>query len=327
MTGVERVCFCNSGTEAVMTALRLARAATGRNRVAMFKWSYHGHFDATLGRPKKSSGCDDTIPAVPGVAPRFVADLVMLDYGDPASFAVLDRYAGDLAAVLVEPVQSLNPEIQPRDFLHDLRRWTEAHGVALIFDDILLGFRIHPAGSQKYFGVTADIVTYGKIIGGGFPIGVVGGGATFMDGIDGGVWHFGDDSAPKRKRTYFAGTFNKNPITMAASAAVLEDLRQQGEALQEGLNHRTARLARQLNDYFQSNQFPLRVVYFGSMFRFRGPPGLDLLSYELLARGVYVWEGGSCFLSSAHSDADIEFVVDAVERAAQHLWDAELLGC
>jgi glutamate-1-semialdehyde aminotransferase len=316
MTGVQRVCFCNSGTEAVMTALRLARAATKRSKIAMFKWSYHGHFDGTLGRPRTLDGRVQTIPLAPGIASKFVEDVLMLDYGEPSAFETLDVARDEIAAVIVEPVQSLRPNLQPKAFLHNLRAWCNSNGAALIFDEILLGFRIHPGGAQAIFDVEADLVTYGKILGGGLPIGVVGGKACFMDAIDGGCWNYGDRSGPSGGRTFFAGTFNKNPLAMAVAHAVLSELEGSKGTLQAELNLRTAHFADRLNKFMTEHQVPISVAHFGSMFRFVGAANLDLFHYGLVHRAVYVWEGRTCFFSTAHSDEDIEAVASAAAEVA-----------
>ncbi len=318
LTGVDRVAFCNTGTEAVMTALRLARATTGRNGVALFQGSYHGHFDGVLanaGAGASSSG--NAEPLSPGTPPGFTQDLLVLDYADQAaSMEALERHRSRLAAVLVEPIQSRRPGLQPRAFLHALRDWTRRAGVALIFDEVLLGFRIAQGGAQEWAGVEADLVTYGKIIGGGLPIGVVGGRRDFMDRLDGGGWMPGS-SGPMPGAVFFAGTFNKNPLTMAASVAVLRQLEQEGSQLQNRLNQRTAELVTRLNDVFAQRTNAYRVDSAGSLFRFIGVP--DLFYYHLLARGVYVWEGRTCFLSTAHTDSDLEFIVDAVQETAAAL--------
>ncbi len=319
MTGVERVCFCNTGTEAVMTSLRLARAATRRNKIAMFKWSYHGHFDETLGRPRLGGGQNRTVPLAPGVSPKFVDHVVMLDYGEPASFKALDPVRDELSAVIVEPVQGMRPHVQPKAFLHELRRWCDRHEVVLIFDEILVGFRIQPGGAQAHFGVEADLVTYGKIVGGGLPIGVVAGKAKYMNAMDGGPWSFGDDSRPAGGRTFFAGTFNKNPLGMAVARAVLSKLDEEGARLQDRLNHRTERFAAQMNRFFRAQGIPVTVAHFGSLFRFMSAVNLDPFFFRLLDKGVFVWEGRSCFFSTAHTDEDIGFVAAAVKEAALHL--------
>lgn len=317
LTGTERVAFCNSGTEAVMTALRLARTKTGRNQIAIFSGAYHGHFDGILA--KEASDGLSTTPVASGITANAVADVLVLDYGEPKSLEILHAHADQLAAVLVEPVQGRRPDLQPREFLQQLRQLTATAGIALIFDEVLLGFRIHLGGAQAWFGIEADIVTYGKIVGGGIPIGVVAGKAIYMNGIDGGLWNYGDASYPQAEKTFFAGTFNKNHLGMAVARAVLQHLKSQGTGLQEQLNQRTSYLATTLNTYFEQEGVPIRIVYFGSLFRFAFSGNFDLLFYHLLSRGVYIWEGRNCFLSTAHTDEDIEYVIQAVKQSIEEM--------
>jgi amino acid adenylation domain-containing protein len=319
LTGMERVAFCNSGTEAVMTAMRLARAATGRSLIAIFTGSYHGGFDGVLARARMMNGSLEVAPMAPGVTQHLVGDVMLLDYGATESLDLVRRHAGELAAVLVEPVQSRRPDLQPKEFLKELRKVTAESGIALIFDEIITGFRIHPGGAQAWFGVQADIATYGKVIGGGMPIGVVAGKASYMDGIDGGMWNYGDDSYPQSVMTFFAGTFCKHPLAMAAARAVLKRMKLEGPSLQQRLNERAARLADTLSDYFKSEELPIRIAHFGSQFRFMFSENLDLLFYHLLDQGVYVWEGFTCFLSTAHSDEDIEYLIKAVKGSVEAL--------
>ncbi|ESA33423.1 non-ribosomal peptide synthetase [Leptolyngbya sp. Heron Island J] len=316
LTGMERVTFTQSGTEAVMTALRLARTATHRHLIVRFENAYHGHFDGVLAR----SAVDNTaVPIAPGIPPGMVEDVLVLPYGDPSALQVIQQRASEIAAVLVEPVQSRRPDLQPRDFLQQLRRITQDHGVALILDEIITGFRIHPGGAQTWFGVEADLATYGKVLGGGIPIGIVAGKAHYMDGIDGGLWHYGDDSYPSVERTFFAGTFCKPPLAMAAAKAVLLHLKQQGADLQTQLNQRTEVFAQRLNTFFDQAEVPIQIVHFGSLFRFTFTGNYDLLFYHLIEQGVYVWEGRNCFLSTAHTEADIEQIIQAVQTAVAQM--------
>jgi amino acid adenylation domain-containing protein len=222
-------------------------------------------------------------------------------------------------------VQSRRPDLQPKEFLQQLRQLTEAAGTALIFDEVLTGFRIHPGGAQAWFGIEADIATYGKIVGGGMPIGVVAGKATYMNGIDGGLWNYGDTSYPQAEKTFFAGTFNKNHTGMAAALAVLKHLKRQGSTLQQQLNQRTSQLAATLNAYFEDQDVPIRIVHFGSLFRFTFSGNLDLLFYHLLEKGVYIWEGRNCFLSTAHTDKDIDYVIQAVKDSVEELREGGFL--
>jgi amino acid adenylation domain-containing protein len=321
MTGMERVTFTNSGTEAVMTALRLARAVTGRTRIALFDGSYHGSFDGVLAR-RAGSGGQRSLPSSPGVPRGMIDDMMVLDYGSPAALDALRAVGGELAAVLVEPVQSRRPGLQPREFLRQLRRLTEEVGAALIFDEVVTGFRVHPGGVQALFDVRADIATYGKVVGGGMPIGILTGRPEFMDAIDGGPWSFGDDSYPRTDKIFFAGTFCKHPLAMAAARAVLGHLEASGPGLQQRLNERTAVLVDELNGLLAAERVGARVLSFGSLFRFdfsRDLETSELLFYHLLEKGIYTWEGRNCALSTAHTDADLEHIVRAVKESIAEL--------
>lgn len=325
LTGLDRVAFCNSGTEAVMTALRLARTATTRNKVAIFAGSYHGTWDGILVDPQSVDGKQVALPMVPGVTPEMVKEMLVLNYGSAKSLEVLKAHVHELAAVLVEPVQSRKPELQPREFLHEVRRLTEEAGVALIFDEVITGFRILPGGAQSWFGVQADLATYGKIIGGGMPIGAVAGKTAFMNPIDGGMWSYGDSSIPSAKTTLYSGTFCKHPLAMAAARAVLKRIKEEGSELYTELNRRTARLGDTLNAYFEHQGVPLRLSNFGSLFRIGGSyqltfqDGMDLLFYHLIAKGIYIWEGRNWFLSTEHTSEDIERIVSVVQESIEEM--------
>lgn len=318
LTGVERVAYYNSGTEAVMVSLRLARAATGRSKVVLFSGSYHGTFDGVLAL---GGVTNRSTPLAPGVLQSSIEDVVVLNYGTEGSLDYIREHAEQLAAVLVEPVQSRRPDYRPQSFLHELRIITENAGTALIFDEVITGFRMHQGGAQAMLNVRADLVTYGKVIGGGLPIGIVAGTARFMDGIDGGMWQYGDASYPtnENRRTFVAGTFCHHPLAMAASMAVVDKLAEEGEALQHNLNHRTAKMASHLNEWFQNENVPIKVVYCGSLFRFAFKGDLELFYYHMLDKGVYIWEGRNCFLSTAHTEEDINKVVQAVKESVFEL--------
>ena len=322
LTGAERVAFCNTGSEAVMAALRLARTVTGRSKIVIFAGSYHGISDGVLARPRSADGGRTSLPVAPGIPAGMVDEVLVLEYGSPASLAAIEAHRDDLAAVLVEPVQSSRPDLQPREFLHSLRGLTEKAGIALIFDETILGFRVHPGGAQAWFGVRADIATYGKVIGGGMPIGVIAGKAPFLDAVDGGTWSYGDDSYPRANQTFFAGTFSKHPLTMAAAAAVLDHLKAGGPALQRGLNERTERFCAELNAFFDERGLPVRANRFSSFFRLAFDPSLrtgNLLYYHLMARGYHIWEGRTFFLSTAHTDAELEGLLQAFREGAEEL--------
>jgi len=322
LTGVERVAFFNTGTEAVMVALRLARAATGRDKIVLFAGSYHGTYDGVLALSNPSGDRPgDAIPIAPGLLQCMADNIVVLNYGTKQSLEVIKELGSEIAAVLCESVQSRRPDHQPKEFLHELREITEENGTALIFDEVITGFRISAGGAQEFYGIKADIVTYGKVIGGGMPIGIVAGKARYMDGIDGGMWNFGDRSIPPNEsgRTFVAGTFCHHPLAMEASLAVLKNIKEQGRELYNELNMKTQRLTDTLNSYFEEENVPIRMVRFGSLFRFVLKGDFELLFYYLIEKGIYIWEGRNCFISTAHTDNDIDFIINAVKESIKEM--------
>ncbi len=316
MTGFDRVTFTNSGTEAVMAAMRLARAATKRDKIVSFEGAWHGHADSVMGmRVEEIDGVPTTKPVSPGTPAGAVADQWVLPFNDPASLDFIRRHASSIAAVMVEPVQSRNPKVQPKEFLHELRRITSESGSLLLFDEMITGFRTHPQGAQGWFGIKADMATYGKVIGGGLPIGVVAGRADLMDPIDGGMWDYGDTSYPLINRVVFGGTFCQHPLAMTASLATLKYLKAQGQSLQNDLNTKTARFAETLNAWFTQEQVPIQIAWFGSLFRFEFSSNFELLFYHMNLRGVFVWEWRNCFLSTAHTQEDLDRVIQVVKES------------
>lgn len=324
-TGMDRVAFCNTGSEAVMASLRLARTVTGRDLVVTFKGDYHGTFDEVLYR---SSAKQKTLPAAPGIMPSMFENLIVLDYGAPESLDILRQQAEDIAAVLVEPVRSRDPGLQPQEFLQELRSITEQSEAALIFDEVVTGFRVHPGGAQAYFGVQADLATYGKVVGGGLPIGIVAGKADYMDALDGGQWQFGDDSVPEVGVTFFAGTFVRHPLALAAAKAVLTKLKALGPTPQRQLADKVSQFTSHLSQYCQQVGAPVFVKSFSSFFYITYADEVSyggLLFYLLRAKGVHVWEYRPCFFTLAHTDADIAFVTQAFKDSIRELQMAGLL--
>lgn len=324
LTGVERVAFCNTGSEAVMTAMRLARAVTGRDVIAFFEGSYHGNFDEILAIPTERGPS----PMAPGTPDETIANVMILKYGADESLEAIRAHGGNLAAVLVEPVQSRNPSLQPREFLKQLREITREAGVALIFDEIVTGFRLAQGGAQAFYDIRADIVTYGKLVGGGIPASVVAGKAEFLDAIDGGPWDYGDASVPEKGVTFFAGTFAKHPLAMAAMRAVLTHLKARGPKLQEEVNARTSHFAADLNAFFQQENVSVRIRHGASFFIFESfgefepqiqPITMDLMFYLLMEKGVYTWERRICYFSTVHTDEDVQYIIRAVKESVTEL--------
>ena len=314
LTGMERAAFCNTGSEAVMAAMRVARAVTARDKVVYFTGDYHGTFDEVLLRATPHGAA----AIAPGVMAGHAGNVSVLVYGAESSLEFIRAHGHEIAAVIVEPIQSRHPEVQPRAFLHELRRITAEAGTALIFDEVVTGFRVALGGAQEYYGVRADLATYGKVIGGGYPIGVVAGKAEYMDALDGGAWQFGDDSAPEAGMTFFAGTFVRHPLALAAAKAVLHHLKDAGPSLQETLSRKVATAARAVEESFKGAGFEIPVHPCGSWFTLTMPAEArfgSLLYYQMRARGIHILESYPCFFTTAHSDEDFARAVDTFRES------------
>jgi glutamate-1-semialdehyde aminotransferase/acyl carrier protein len=310
----DRVAFCNTGSEAVLATLRLARTATGRDLVVMFSGAYHGIFDEVVVRPTKAR----TMPAAPGIPQASVENMLVLPWNDPAAFDVIRQRGEEIAAVLVEPVQSRAPHIQPAEFLKELRTITQKIGAALIFDEVVCGFRVAPGGAQEHFGIQADLGSYGKVVGGGLSIGIVAGKREYMDALDGGHWEYGDASVPEVGVTYFAGTFVRHPIAMAAAKASLLFMKEQGPGLQRGLNEKTRGFVDKLNALFRAEEAPIKLHHFGSVMKFAltgEVPYGEIVFAHMRERGVHIWDGRPCFMTMAHQEADLAAVIETFKKA------------
>ena len=324
-TGQDRAALCNTGSEAVLGAMRIARTVTGRSLIVAFSGSYHGIVDEVIVRGTKKL---KTFPAAPGIMPEAVQNMLILDYGTPESLEIIRQRAHELAAVLVEPVQSRRPEFQPVEFLKEVRKITAAANTPLIFDEVITGFRMHPAGTQGLFGIQADIGTYGKVIAGGLPIGVIAGSKLYMDALDGGTWRYGDHSGPESGVTYFAGTFVRHPLALASTKATLEYLKAKGPELQREMTDKTKRLADKLNEICTKNAVPAYIAQFGSLWKVKFKeelPYLELLFTLLREKGVHIWDGFPCFLTAAHTDKEVDFIVSKFEQSVDELIAAGFL--
>lgn len=334
LTGMERVAFSNTGTEAVMTAIRVARAATGRDKIALFSGTYHGHSDSTSVKAQKLGSNPCAVPGYPGITQNVAKDCLVLEYFNPQSLERIKEHEQELAAVLIEPVCRQRLDLNPKEFLQQLRQLTRESGIALIFDEIKTGFRIHLGGGQALFDVQADIATYGKIVGGGMPIGVIAGKKDYMNRIDGGIWNYGDESLPKWEMTNFSGTFCKHPLSMAAALAVLRHLKTQGSTLQQQLGQRTSQLIKKLNACYEAERLPIQLANCGSLFNpislgtshssgnsgslENMMVGISLIYYHLINKGVHLRQS-SCVLSTAHTDEDLDHIIQAVKNSIEEL--------
>ena len=309
-TGFDRSALCSTGSEAVLGCIRIARTVTGRSLIVAFTGSYHGIIDEVLVRGTKKL---KSFPAAAGIMPEAVKNILVLDYGTDEALSIIKERADEIAAVLIEPVQSRRPEFVPIDFIKEVRKITSASGSALIFDEVITGFRMHPGGAQALFDVRADLASYGKVVGAGIPIGVIAGKKEFMDALDGGTWNYGDSSYPEVGVTYFAGTFVRHPLALASAKASLLYMKEKGPKLQLELNEKGDRIAKTLNKEIEKRHLPFFVANYGSLWKVKFNeeiPYSELMFTLMRQKGIHILDGFPCFVTEATSNNDIERLID-----------------
>ena len=320
MPSIEKIRMVNSGTEATMSALRVARGYTGRDKIVKFIGCYHGHADSLL--VKAGSGAATFgQPDSPGVTKGTAKDTITVPYNDIEAFVNLMNEQGDeIAAVIVEPVAGNMNCVPPKEgFLQGIREICNQYGALFIIDEVMTGFRVSLAGAQAYYGVTPDLTTLGKVIGGGMPVGAVGGKKAIMQHL-----------APTGP-VYQAGTLSGNPIAMAAGLACLTELKKAGN--EQHLAELTTKLCDGLKALAQKHNVPFVINHVGGMFGIFFTDQKQVTSYaevmkcdtekfkvffhKMLDQGVYLapsaFEAG--FMSLAHTNEDIEKTLAAADIA------------
>ncbi len=322
---LEMVRLVNSGTEATMHAIRVARGYTGRNKVVKFEGCYHGAHDYVL--VKAGSGAaTHGAPTSLGIPQETSKNTVVLPFNDVESLdKAVAQNKDEIAAVIVEPVIGNSGLILPKDgYLQAIRKITKEHGIVLIFDEVITGFRLALGGAQEYFNIIPEIATLGKIMGGGFPIAAFGGKKEIMELL-----------SPLGK-VYQAGTFSGNPVSVTAGLTVLEILTRERNALYKRLELMCNRIRNGLRDIVEDAKIPAQVSGLASMFQIFFTDRL-ILNYEaaqtsdkakfmryqqqLMKRGVFVppSQFETCFLSTAHTDEDLGKTLEAMDPAIRSL--------
>ena len=322
--GIEKVRLVNSGTEACMTALRIARGVTGKQKLIKFQGCYHGHADPFLVEAGSGALTLGT-PSSHGLASETVQNTLVAQYNNISSVeTLLQEYDGEIAAIIIEPVAGNMGCIPPSvDFLKALRALATKHGVCLIFDEVMTGFRLAQGGGQELYSVEADLVTFGKIIGGGIPVGAVAGKNRWMDCL-----------APLGQ-VYQAGTLSGNPLATTAGITMLTELKNNASVYQY-LDSVGKLLENGLTEVFSKAGFPVRINRVGSMISifftenvvetFTDVQNSDMnlfaaFFHEMLENGVHLPPSGyeSWFLSTTHTDNLIDFTISAAEKSIQKI--------
>jgi glutamate-1-semialdehyde 2,1-aminomutase len=321
--------FCNSGSEATMRAARLARAYTEKSKIAMFGGGWHGGNDLMLYEDDYNS--DEKRPLAmlkSGGLPKDLLDLVLfLPYNSDAALDSIEQHKDGLAMVIIEPSQGSNPRDDVGDFLHQLREITSRFNILLCFDEIITGFRVALGGCQEYYGVKADIVTYGKTLGGGLPVGMVCGNQEIMNAI-----HGSDHEIP----VFMGGTFSANPLVMCLAKSILQYLINNKDTVYPYLNQNGKYIRDMVNEFCLTENIPVRMMGIGSMSRLIFTEKLiesrrqrdkyeieDEIQklfylYLLLKKGIHVSSNRVIFISTEHHKEHIEQITQSIIQSLKY---------
>ncbi|MBI5921875.1 MAG: aminotransferase class III-fold pyridoxal phosphate-dependent enzyme [Betaproteobacteria bacterium] len=334
---LDRYIFCNSGAEATMRATRIARAFSRKPKIALFGGGWHGGSDVLLFEENPASPHDQpqAMFKSAGIPDELLDSVILLPYNSPAAFGIIKAHAHELALVIIEPSQGSNPRADVAGFLTELREVTERNGVLLCFDEIITGFRIAAGGCQEFYGIEADLATYGKIIGGGLPVGVVASRAGILDEVT--------VRAQDAQKVFLGGTFSANPLVMHVAKAVLDRLSECRETIYPDLNRRGQDLRDRVSHYCIDHAIPVRMMGIGSMNRVLftdrevksrrdrdhyelGKQVQDVFyKYLLLEHGIFVNKNRVMFLSTLHDDAIVETLASAINASLEFFQTNDLM--
>ena len=325
----EEVIWANTGTEATMYAMRAARAFTGKSKIGVFDGAYHGAHDYALFYATFEEGTNDKPNGMyvsSGISDVIKNDtLELLPYRNEAAFDLIRKNKDDLAAIILEGSQNSNPRLNNKDFLQGLRDVCTECDVLMIMDEVVTGFRVDYGGIQGYYGIKADMATYGKITGGGFPVGAVAGRKDIMAVFGG---RGGD------KRIFHGGTFNGNPLSMIAGQAVISHLKENKDTIYPSLMDKGNRLTNEINKFCEENEYPAQILNAGSKFHMKFQResisnGFDIKGYyggehkqaenefylHLLGHNVMVPGVRLAFLCDAHTDEDVTTIIESMKAS------------
>jgi glutamate-1-semialdehyde 2,1-aminomutase len=319
-TGRERFVFCNSGAEATMRAMRIARAYTGKNKIALFSGGWHGGQDNAL---FDDDYLDLNSPGKvcyksAGLNKDLKKSTLMLPYNSDEAIDIIKNAALEIALVIIEPSQGSNPRDDIGEFLRKLREVTLECEVLLCFDEIITGFRVSMGGASEHYGITPDLITFGKTVGGGLPIGVVSGDKLILDSVS-------NNKLP----VFYGGTFSANPLSMAAGNSVISYLLANNDVVYTELDFQSSRIKTEVNQFCIKNNISARVVGIKSMLRIiftdkmiksrKDRERYEISQYQqvifykqLLIQGVYIGNNGIIFISIVHNEEIINAVIRAI---------------
>jgi glutamate-1-semialdehyde 2,1-aminomutase len=339
---LQKVSFCNSGTEAIYQVVRIVRAVTGKKKIGKFEGGYHGGTNEVLANFKydKEKGGPvekpNTVAGSIGIPPEAQANLVILPFNHEAAFDIIEKNKDDLALVLVEVIQGMSGNIMgEKGFIQKLRKVTKDLGIALVVDEIITGYRLGLGGGQEAYGIEADMATYGKIIGGGLAIGAVGGKDSLMEAIA----YTGDAPTDGKTKAFYGGTFNGNLLTMVAGAATLQYLIDHPEVFPQ-MDRLGKKLRDGVNQYCKREGLPVQMAGTASMFcthftdkEIKSARDLIHENMEaakafypyLLLEGVFVPNIHMGFISTAHTEQDIDRMIVAHCKALKKVREAGLI--